>query len=77
MFNIDIKEKAIAGLNETIKGYEVAVEKIKELSIDLYNHRIAASTNVIQSVEDLISKLANKPKEFAKDWVRSYIHTFS
>lgn len=66
MLNFEVKNQALKRLKIAVKEHELTREKVKQLSIDLFQQRQRASSEVIYATELYINVLANSPKEFNK-----------
>ena len=63
LFNDKLRSEAVANYHESIQIYNEKVTELTNKSTDLYQTRDKA-IKVVKIVEERISKLANKPKEF-------------
>lgn len=68
MLNSEIKEKAIATLKKSTEEYNSVLELVRKESEVLFHLRSSASNELIVEVEKYINQLANKPKEFSKEF---------
>ena len=66
MLNFEVKDQALKRLKIVVENHELIREKVKQLSIDLFQQRQRASSEVIYAAELYINVLANSPKEFNK-----------
>ena len=63
LFNSKLRQEAVDGYNEAISCYNEEAENLANKSTELYQVRDKA-IKVVKIVEERISRLANKPKEF-------------
>ena len=63
LFNDKLRSEAVANYHESIQIYNEKATELTNKSTDLYQTRDKA-IKVVKIVEERISKLANKPKEF-------------
>lgn len=68
MFNADVKDAAIKALTKSTEAYNAMLHAIQEQSEKLFLLRSSASNELIINVEKYINQLANKPKEFSKEF---------
>lgn len=69
MFNGNIKEKAIKELEKSVNQYNAAISDVQTRSELLFKLRGEASGLTIHKVEKYVSRLANTPKEFSKEFI--------
>jgi hypothetical protein len=63
LFNSKLRQEAVEGYKESIRLYNNEADNLANKSIELYQVREKA-VKVVKIIEERISKLANKPKEF-------------
>ena len=63
LFNSKLRQEAVEGYKESIRLYNDEADNLANKSIELYQVREKA-VKVVKIIEERISKLANKPKEF-------------
>ena len=63
LFNSKLRQEAVEGYKESIRLYNDEADNLANKSIELYQVREKA-IKVVKIIEERISKLANKPKEF-------------
>jgi len=68
MFNIDLKNEAIADLENKISIYDENVTEIQHAAVLLHSLRKDDGSKVIEGVENYINLLANSPKDFEKSF---------
>ncbi len=66
MLNFDVKDKTLKALKIAVEEHELTREKVKQLSINLFQQRQRVSSEVIYAAELYVNVLANSPKEFNK-----------
>jgi hypothetical protein len=66
MLNFDTKNTAIERLEHTGRRYETLGKQATEEAVELYKLRQRTSAQVIVAVEQYMTRLANRPKEFDK-----------
>jgi hypothetical protein len=66
MLNFGAKRDAVASLRQCVGAYNELVPKVTSEATALHQLRAATSQELIRSVEDYVSRLANSPKEFDK-----------
>lgn len=63
LFNSKLRQEAVEGYKESIRLYNDEADNLANKSTELYQVREKA-VKVVKIIEERISKLANKPKEF-------------
>lgn len=63
LFNSKLRQEAVEGYKESIRLYNDEADNLANKSTELYQIREKA-VKVVKIIEERISKLANKPKEF-------------
>ena len=63
LFNSKLRQEAVAGYKEAVRLYNDEADNLANKSTELYQVREKA-IKVVKIIEERISKLANKPKEF-------------
>lgn len=63
LFNSKLRQEAVEGYKESIRLYNNEADNLANKSTELYQVREKA-VKVVKIIEERISKLANKPKEF-------------
>ena len=64
MFNSKARREAIEKLKRSVTRHEANRKQVEKASIQLFELRRYAATDVIQQVESYVNTLANSPKEF-------------
>ena len=64
MFSSKARREAIAKLKRSVTRHEAIRKQVERASIELFELRRTAATDVIQQVESYVNTLANSPKEF-------------
>ena len=66
MFNSSVRREAIEKLNEAVGRHETVRKDVEHVSVQLFDQRQRAVSEVIEPVEEYVNLLANSPKEFDK-----------
>ena len=66
MFNSSARREAIEKLNEAVGRHETVRKDVEHVSVQLFDQRQRAVSDVIGPVEKYVNLLANSPKEFDK-----------
>ena len=64
MFNAKGRRDAIEELRRSVTRHDAIREQVERASVDLYEARLNAATDIIHHVELYVNRLANSPKEF-------------
>ena len=64
MFNAKARRDAIEELRRSVTRHDAIRKQVERASVDLYEARLNAATDVIDQVELYVNTLANSPKEF-------------
>lgn len=77
MFNVTLKEDALKVHEKAVKRYNAAYEQIQNACGQLYDYRKSAIVT-LESVENIINSIANRPQEFDKQLgeIKEHIQSF-
>lgn len=66
MLNGKARKAAVQELREAVERHERERERVGKQSVELFDERKKAATEVIEAVETYVNRLANSPKHFKK-----------